>query len=91
MFSIRTAVRSLKRCKYKSILSMFICAVATFLMNLYAANVQDSARMLQKLPEAMEVSAGISNLDGSLDQGLKIRIRQSSGYNGSAYDRIWRV
>jgi len=63
MFSIRTAVRSLKRCKYKSILSMFICAVATFLMNLYAANVQDSARMLQKLPEAMEVSAGISNLD----------------------------
>ena len=73
MFSIRTAVRSLKRCKYKSILSMFICAVATFLMNLYAANVQDSARMLQKLPEAMEVSAGISNLDGSLDQGLKIK------------------
>ncbi len=73
MFSICTAVRSLKRCRYKSILSMFICALATFLMNLYVANIQDSERMLQKLPEAMEVSAKISNLDGSLDQGLKIK------------------
>ena len=51
---------------------MLICAFATLLLNLYMGNIEDLRKTLQKLPEAMEVSAKISNLDGSMDQGLKI-------------------
>ena len=66
------AVRNLKRCGYRSLLCMLICTFATLLLNLYMGNMEDLRQTLEKLSEAMEVPAKISNLDGSMDQGLKI-------------------
>lgn len=72
MYVLRMAIRNVRRCGCRSFLCMLICAFATLLLNLYMGNIEDLRKTLQKLPEAMEVSAKISNLDGSMDQGLKI-------------------
>lgn len=72
MYLLPVAVRNLRRSGYKSVLCMLICAFATLLLGLYMRNIEDLGQTLKKLPEAMEVSAKISNLDGSMDQGLKI-------------------
>lgn len=65
-------LRNLKRCGFRSVLCILICTFATMLLHFYLGNIADLGRTLEKLPEAIEVSAKICNLDGSMDQGLKI-------------------
>lgn len=72
MYLFPMTVRNLRRCEYRSFLCMLICTFAVLLLNLYTGNIEDLRKTLHTLPEAMEVPARISNLDGSMDQGLKI-------------------
>lgn len=85
MFFLYAAGRSLWRCRYKSILSAGVCALAVLLLNLYMGNFQDSERMLERLPGVMEVSAYISNLEGTLTDGLKIKESIADGITASEY------
>ncbi|MFG6332657.1 MAG: hypothetical protein K1W28_12670 [Lachnospiraceae bacterium] len=73
MFYLRMAVRSLRRCGQRSMLCMLICLASVLLLHLYAGNLEDLEQMRKNLPEAMEVTAKICNLDGSMDHGLKIK------------------
>lgn len=72
MFYLHMAVRSLKRCGQRSLLCMLICLVTVLFLHLYAGNVRDLEQMREHLPDAIKVAGKICNLDGSMDQGLKI-------------------
>lgn len=72
MFYLHMAVRSLKRCGQRSLLCMLICLVTVLFLHLYAGNVRDLEQMREHLPDAIKVAGKICNLDGSMDQELKI-------------------
>lgn len=77
--------RNIFRCWKKSLLSFGICAMAAVLLNLYLGNLYGSTEQLEKLPEAMPVSAMVSNLCGNQTIGLEISQKTLDGIRNSAY------
>lgn len=68
----RLAGRNLIRHYAKSILSVMIGMLTIILLIIYAGNIASTNKQLLSLPEAMEVTGRISNLEGSQDTGLAI-------------------
>lgn len=85
MFLVKNMVRSIRRGRYKSLLSVLICAVITLLLCLYMGNLENSRQMLRELPKALPVTASVSNLSGSMDAGLQISEERLDGILQSEY------
>lgn len=85
MFLVKNMVRSIRRGRYKSLLSVLICAVITLLLCLYMGNLENSRQMLRELPKALPVTASVSNLSGSIDAGLQISEERLDGILQSEY------
>ena len=60
------------RQRYKAVLSMLVGLAVVLLLNIYTGYIGSMQRQLQDLPEAVPVTATVSNLNGSLDAGLAI-------------------
>lgn len=85
MFLVKNMVRSIRRGRYKSLLSVLICTVITLLLCLYMGNLENSRQMLRDLPKALPVTASVSNLSGSMDAGLQISEERLDGILQSEY------
>jgi hypothetical protein len=66
------ALRSLYRKYRKNIISLLLCAVLAGFMCVYWGNLNSVKNQLDGLPEAIAVSAYVSNGDGSMRSGLII-------------------
>lgn len=84
-FFIRQTVRNLARHKYKTVLYLLIGVLTVFLLAVYAGNLDSTKEQLTRLPEVMKITARISNLNGSMTEGLKIREDRMDGILTSAY------
>ncbi|MDE7232495.1 MAG: hypothetical protein K2N37_05430, partial [Lachnospiraceae bacterium] len=84
-FFIRQTTRNLARHKYKSLLYLLIGVLTVFLLAVYAGNLDSTKRQLERLPEVMKITARISNLNGSMTEGLKIREDRMDGILTSEY------
>lgn len=73
MFYIRTALINIKRYRYKNILNLLICIVLVVLLNLFIGNLESNRNQLADTSKTILINARISNLDGSLQNGLVIR------------------
>lgn len=76
---MKLAYRNLVRHYRKSILSATIGIVTIALLLLYAVNLDSTERQLVTLPEAMEVSGRVSNLNGSREEGISISEERVDG------------
>lgn len=85
MFLVKNMARSIRRGRYKSVLSVLICAAITLLLCLYVGNLESSRQMLRDLPKALPVTATVSNLSGSMDAGLQISEERLDGILQSEY------
>lgn len=72
-FYIRQIWRGIVRHKYKTILTGMIGVLSVLLLHIYAGNMDSTERQLKRLPEVMRVQAKVSNLNGSLEEGMTIR------------------
>ncbi len=84
-FFIRQTARNLARHKYKSLLYLLIGVLTVFLLAVYAGNLDSTKRQLARLPEVMKITARISNLNGSMTEGLRIREDRMNGILNSGY------
>ena len=84
-FFIGQTARNLVRHKYKSLLCLLIGVLTVFLLAVYAGNLDSTKRQLDRLPEVMKITARISNLNGSMTEGLKIREDRMDGILTSEY------
>lgn len=84
-FFIRHTARNLARHKYKSLLYLLIGVLTVFLLAVYAGNLDSTKRQLVRLPEVMKITARISNLNGSMTEGLRIREDRMNGILTSEY------
>lgn len=82
---IRKALENNLRQKKKTILNLLICGVTVILLNAYMGNIAEIRKQLSKLPEVVEVDAVISNLNGTLSSGLKIKESYIDGVLNSEY------
>lgn len=73
IFNIRQIRRGIARHKYKTILTGLIGVLSVLLLHIYAGNMDSTERQLKRLPEVMRVQAKVSNLNGSLEEGMTIR------------------
>lgn len=76
---MKLAYRNLVRHYRNSILSAAIGIVTIALLLLYAVNLDSTERQLATLPEAMEVSGRVSNLNGSRNEGISISEERVDG------------
>lgn len=76
---MKLAYRNLVRHYRKSILSAAVGVVTILLLLFYAVNLDSTERQLASLPEAMEVTGRVSNLNGSQDEGLSISEERVDG------------
>ena len=72
MFCWRNAFLNIKRHKRKSILIAAICILIVFFVCVYVNNIETSEKQLAELPNAIPVTANISDLVGSKIVGLEI-------------------
>lgn len=72
-FYIRQIGRGIVRHKYKTILTGLIGVLSVLLLHIYAGNIDSTEKELKRLPEVMRVQAKVSNLNGSLEEGMTIR------------------
>lgn len=84
-FFIRQTARNLVRHKYKSLLYLLIGVLTVFLLAVYAGNLDSTKRQLERLTEVMKITARISNLNGSMTEGLRIREDRMDGILTSEY------
>lgn len=84
-FFIRQTARNLVRHKYKTVLYLLIGVLTVFLLAVYAGNLDSTKRQLERLPEAMKITARISSLNGSMTEGLMIREDRMNGILNSEY------
>ncbi len=93
MFDLKTALMNIRRYRYKSILNILICLLVVVLLNIYMGNIDSTKKQLANLPEAIPVSARISNLNGTMDAGIKIKDETVRGIEASEYlkDRVFTV
>lgn len=82
---MKLAYRNLVRHYKKSILSIAVGVVTIALLLLYAVNLDSTERQLTSLPEAMEVSGRVSNLNGSRDEGISISEERVDGIASCPY------
>ena len=76
---MKLAYRNLIRHYRKNIHSAAIGIVTIVLLLLYAVNLDSTERQLASLPEAMEVTASVSNLNGSKDEEICISEERVDG------------
>ncbi|MDE6318580.1 MAG: hypothetical protein K2M22_02490 [Lachnospiraceae bacterium] len=84
-FFIRQTARNIARHKYKSLFYLLIGVLTVFLLAVYAGNLDSTKRQLERLPEVMKITARISNLNGSMTDGVKIREDRVDGILTSEY------
>lgn len=73
MFYLKTAFGNLRRYKYRTLLSILICAVVVLFLNVYMGDLQKSREQLYGLPEKIPVQASVMNLAGGMESGLFIK------------------
>lgn len=84
-FFIRQTARNIVRHRKKSILHILIGVLTVLLLDVYAGNMDSTEKELVHLPEALEVTARISTLNGSQREGMTIREDRMMGVRESAY------
>lgn len=84
-FFVRQTARNLVRHKYKSILHVLIGVLTVLILEIYAGNMDSTRSQLTHLPEALEVTAVISSLNGSLRECVAIREDRVMGVRESEY------
>lgn len=84
-FFIRQTVRNIVRHRKKSILHMLIGVLTVLILDIYAGNMNSTGKQLAHLPEALEVTARISTLNGSQKEGMTIREDRMMGVRESEY------
>lgn len=84
-FFIRQTARNIVRHRKKSILHILIGVLTVLLLDVYAGNMDSTEKELVHLPEALEVTARISTLNGSQREGMTIREDRMMGVRKSAY------
>ncbi len=91
--SFYLASRNLTRHYAKSLLAVVIGMLTVILLVIYAGNIESTRNQLLSLPEAMEVTGRISNLEGSQDTGLAIKEKTIDGIIASeeVTDRVFSV
>lgn len=91
--AFRLAGRNLIRHYVKSILSVVLGMLTIILLVIYAENIASTRAQLLSLPEAIEVTGWISNLNGSQDTGLAIKEETIDGIiaSGEVEDRVFSV
>lgn len=72
-FYIRQIARNIVRHRKKSILLILVGVLTVLILDVYAGNMDSTERQLKRLPEVMRVQAKVSNLNGSLEEGMTIR------------------
>ena len=85
MFEYSTGIRNIKRQKSKSILNILISIVIVLLLNVYFGNISSIKGQLSELPDAIPVTARVSNLNGSLTSGIAIKNEAITGIKNSPY------
>lgn len=73
MFCVRTALRNIRRYRYKSILHLLICVVVILFLDVYAGNLAKSREQIDSLADKIPVEGTITNLQGSRESGLFIK------------------
>lgn len=86
-FFIRQAARNIVRHRKKSILHILIGVLTVLILDVYAGNMDSTEKELAHLPEAIEVTARISTLNGSQREGMTIREDRVMGVRESKYVR----
>lgn len=84
-FFIRQTARNIVRHRKKSILHILIGVLTVLILDVYAGNMDSTEKELVHLPEALEVTARISTLNGSQREGMTIREDRMMGVRESAY------
>lgn len=84
-FFIRQTARNIVRHRKKSILHILIGVLTVLILDVYAGNMDSTEKELAHLPEALEVTARISTLNGSQREGMTIREERMMGVRESAY------
>lgn len=86
-FFIRQVARNIVRHRKKSILHILIGVLTVLILDVYAGNMDSTEKELAHLPEAIEVTARISTLNGSQREGMTIREDRVMGVRESKYVR----
>ncbi len=73
MFYVRTAWKNVRRYRYKSILTLLICAAAVILLDVYIGSLEKSREQLFDLRDKIPVEGIIMNLSGGREAGLFIK------------------
>lgn len=73
------------RHRKKSILHILIGVLTVLILDVYAGNMDSTEKELAHLPEAIEVTARISTLNGSQREGMTIREDRVMGVRESGY------
>lgn len=84
-FFIRQTARNIVRHRKKSILHILIGVLTVLILDVYAGNMDSTEKELAHLPEALEVTARISTLNGSQREGMTIREDRMMGVRESVY------
>lgn len=84
-FFIKQMVRNLARQRKRSILLILIGVLTVLILDVYAGNMDSTEKQLSHLPEALEVTARISTLNGSQREGMTIREDRMMGVRESEY------
>lgn len=73
IFYLRTSITNIRRHVHKSLLNLILCILIIVLLNVYVENIDSTKGQLASLPESIQVTAVVSNLNGSQNTGLKIK------------------
>lgn len=84
-FLIGQIARNIVRHRKKSILLVLIGVLTVLILDVYAGSMDSTEKELLHLPEALEVTARISTLNGSQREGMTIREDRMMGVRESAY------
>lgn len=82
---IQRALENGIRHKKKTILNLLICCLTVILLNAYMGNIAGIKQQLSELPKVVKVDGVISNLNGTLSSGLKIKEQYIDGVMNSEY------
>ena len=72
MFYVSMVFRNIRRHGFKSLLTGFVCVLVVLFLFMYMGSISASQKQLDRLPDALPVSAQISNHSGSQVVGLLI-------------------
>jgi len=84
-FFMGQTARNIARHRYKTLLYLLVGVLTVLFLNIYAGNMDSTKRQLDRLPEVMQVQAKVSNLNGSLEEGMTIRENRVQAIRASEY------